>query len=105
MKGKSTEIIGSGYSGDSRKLERYHSINPPIYHASTVLFEDYAELKSAGQGQYDGFTYGTDGSPTQRAFEKAMTELEGGYWTRAFPSGLLAITAPCRPFCRAATTC
>ena len=101
MKGKSTEIIASGYNGDSSKLERYHSINPPIYHASTVLFDDYAELKSAGQGQYDGFTYGTDGSPTQRAFEKAMTELEGGYYTRAFPSGLLAITCTLQAFLQA----
>ncbi len=98
MKDKATEIIGSGYSGDSSKLGRYHSINPPIYHASTVLFENYAELKSAGQGQYDGFTYGTDGSPTQAAFEQAMTELEGGYFTRAFPSGLLAITSTLQAF-------
>jgi len=98
MKGKSTELIGSGYNGDSSKLTRYHSINPPIYHASTVLFEDYAELKAAGQGQYDGFTYGTDGSPTQQAFEKALTELEGGFYTRAFPSGLLAITSTLQAF-------
>lgn len=98
MKDKATEIIGSGYSGDSSKLERYHSINPPIYHASTVLFEDYAELKAAGQGQFDGFTYGTDGSPTQHAFETAMTELEEGYRTRAFPSGLLAITCTLQAF-------
>lgn len=98
MTDKATRIIGSGYSGDSSTLERYHSINPPIYHASTVLFENYAELKAAGHGQYDGFTYGTDGSPTQRAFEKAMTELEGGYYTRAFPSGLLAITSTLQAF-------
>ncbi len=98
MTDKSTQIINSGYSGDSSKLERYHSINPPIYHASTVLFENYAELKASGQGQYDGFTYGTDGSPTQRAFEKAMTELEGGYFSRAFPSGLLAITSTLQGF-------
>ncbi|NOY13047.1 MAG: cystathionine beta-lyase [Deltaproteobacteria bacterium] len=101
MKGKSTEIIGSGYSGNSSKLERYHSINPPIYHASTVLFENYAELRATGQGQYEGFTYGTDGSPTQAAFERAMTELEGGYYTRAFPSGLLAITSTLQAFLQA----
>ncbi|MCF6178548.1 MAG: cystathionine beta-lyase [Geopsychrobacter sp.] len=98
MKGKSTEIIGSGYNGKSSSLARYHSINPPIYHASTVLFEDYAELKTVGQGQYDGFTYGTDGSPTQRAFEQAMTELEGGHHTWAFPSGLAAITSVLQAF-------
>ena len=98
MQGKSTEIINSGYAGDSHRLERYHSINPPIYHASTVLFENYAELRASAQGKYDGYTYGTDGSPTQRAFEQAMTELEGGFWTRAFPSGLLAITSTLQAF-------
>jgi cystathionine beta-lyase len=101
MNDKSTKIINSGYRGDSSQLERYHSLNPPIHHASTVLFEDYAELKAANRGQFDGFIYGTDGSPTQLAFEKAMTELEGGYWTRAFPSGLLAITSVLQAFLQA----
>ena len=98
MKDSATQIINSGYSGDSSQLERYHSVNPPIYHASTVGFESYAELRSAGKGQYEGFTYGTDGSPTQKAFERAITDLEGGYWTRAVPSGLLAITCTLQAF-------
>ena len=98
MKKTATEIINSGYNGDSHSLARYHSINPPLYQASTVLFENYAELRAAGQGQYDGFTYGTDGSPTSQAFEQAMTELEGGFLTKAFPSGLLAITSVLQAF-------
>ncbi len=101
MKDTSTQIINSGYDGNSAHLERYHAINPPIYHASTVMFENYAELRAAGKGQYNGFTYGTDGSPTQKAFETAMTELEGGYWTRAVPSGLLAITSTLQAFLKA----
>lgn len=98
MKKTATEIINSGYNGDSHSLARYHSINPPLYQASTVLFENYAELRAAGQGQYEGFTYGTDGSPTSQAFEQAMTELEGGFLTKAFPSGLLAITSVLQAF-------
>ncbi len=98
MKDSATQIINSGYNGDSSQLERYHSVNPPIYSASTVMFENYAELSAAGKGQYEGFTYGTDGSPTQKAFERAMTELEGGYYTRAVPSGLLAITSSLQAF-------
>jgi len=101
MKDTSTQIINSGYDGNSSRLERYHGINPPVYHASTVMFENYAELRAAGKGQYEGFTYGTDGSPTQKAFETAMTELEGGYWTRAVPSGLLAITSTLQAFLKA----
>ncbi|GAB4181895.1 MAG: cystathionine beta-lyase [Geothermobacteraceae bacterium] len=94
----STEIIASGYDGDSRSLPRYNTINPPIYHASTVLFDSYAELAAAGRGEYGGFTYGTDGGPTQLAFEEAITELEGGFFTRAFPSGLMAITSVLQAF-------
>lgn len=101
MKDSATHIINSGFSGNSLELERYHSVNPPVYHASTVMFENYAELRAAGKGEYDGFTYGTDGSPTQMAFERAMTELEGGYWTRAVPSGLLAITSTLQAFLQA----
>jgi len=98
MTANSTDIIRSGYDGDSGKLARYHAINPPIYQASTVLFENYAELSASNRGQFDGFTYGTDGSPTQAAFEQAMCELEGGYYTRAFPSGLMAITSVLQAF-------
>ncbi len=101
MKDTSTQIINSGFSGDSSQLERYHSVNPPIYHASTVMFENYAELRAAGKGEYEGFTYGTDGSPTQLAFERAITDLEGGYYTRAVPSGLLAITSSLQAFLQA----
>ncbi len=101
MKKSATQIINSGFTGDSSQLERYHSVNPPIYHASTVMFESYAELRAAGKGEYEGFTYGTDGSPTQKAFEQAMTELEGGYYTRAVPSGLLAITSVLQAFLKA----
>ncbi|WP_457576331.1 cystathionine beta-lyase [Desulfomarina sp.] len=67
------------------------TINPPIYHASTVLFKNYEEMRQAGTGQFDGPTYGTDRMPVQRAFEKALCDLEKGSVTRLFPSGLSAI--------------
>ncbi len=67
------------------------TINPPVYHASTVLFKNYEEMRLAGRGQFDGPTYGTDRMPVQRAFEKALCDLEKGSVTRLFPSGLSAI--------------
>lgn len=67
------------------------TVNPPIYHASTVLFENYEALMQANEGTYPGITYGTQGSPTQNAFERAMAELEGGYKTKVFSSGISAI--------------
>ncbi len=67
------------------------TISPPLYRASTVLFDSYEDLKAADAGVYNGVTYGTDRLPTQRALERAMCELEGGALTRAFQSGIAAI--------------
>jgi cystathionine beta-lyase len=67
------------------------TITPPIYRASTVLFDSYQDLKAADAGKYDGIEYGTDRLPTQRIFENAICELEGGHVTRAFQSGISAI--------------
>ena len=39
------------------------------------------------------FTYGRLGTPTVRALEEALAELEGGYATLLTPSGLSAIVA------------
>ena len=68
------------------------TINPPVYSGSTVLFADYEDLLLANSGKYDGITYGTDRLPTQRDFEEALRKLEGGELTRAFQSGISAIT-------------
>jgi len=67
------------------------TINPPTYRGSTVLFNDYQEMLKVGRHEYQGITYGTDRLPTQRQFEEAMRELEGGAVTRVFQSGIAAI--------------
>ncbi len=67
------------------------TINPPIYRGSTVLFDGYKEMVQAGRHEYAGITYGTDRLPTQRQFEEAMRQLEGGAVTRMFQSGIAAI--------------
>jgi len=68
------------------------TINPPIYSGSTVLFESFDDLSMANTGKYQGVCYGTDRLPTQRAFEEALRELEGAFMTRAFQSGISAIS-------------
>lgn len=68
------------------------TINSPLYNGSTVLFENYNELMVANSGRHPGPVYGTDRLPNQREFEEALCSLEGGYLTRAFQSGLSAIT-------------
>ncbi len=67
------------------------TINPPVFRGSTILFNNFEDLTLANAGNYDSITYGTDRLPTQRVFEEAVRELEGGALTRAFPSGISAI--------------
>ncbi len=63
-------------------------VNPPVVHASTVLFTEVAAMKPGGQP----YTYGRTGTPTSEALESAMTELEGAAGTVLCPSGLSAIS-------------
>lgn len=96
----STRLITSGCKCDLEK-KIVTTINPPIYTGSTVLMDCFEDLDLAGQGKYDGISYGTDGLPTQHAFEESMRQLEKGYLTRAFQSGISAITAVIMAYTRA----
>ncbi|MEM6491428.1 MAG: PLP-dependent transferase, partial [Pseudomonadota bacterium] len=65
-------------------------VNPPVYHASTVLFETVAELRKK-PGPRD-VRYGRYGTPTTFALEDAVAALEGGHTSVAVSSGKAAIT-------------
>ena len=70
-------------------------VNPPIWRASTHLYESCAALKEAAAGSNeDGrFFYGRRGAPTQWALADALTGLEeGAFGTMLYPSGVAAIT-------------
>lgn len=76
----------------------YHGfVNPPVVHASTVLFPD-TEVMLARTAKYLYATYGT---PTTDALADALSELEGAAGTILVPSGLAAITVPLLAFCKA----
>lgn len=66
-------------------------VNPPIYRASTVVFPTLRDLQQASANPFEGTYYGRFGTPTQFAFEQAMTELEGGAGAVTTSSGLSAI--------------
>ena len=71
-----------------REPKRFYGfVNPPIYRGSTILFPTAAALEAKDQE----FTYGRLGTPTVRALEEAIAELEGGHATLLAPSGLSAI--------------
>jgi cystathionine beta-lyase len=69
-------------------------VNPPVVHASTVLFPDAATMAARTQK----YTYGTRGTPTTDALAAAMDELEGSAGTIIVPSGLAAVTIPLLAF-------
>jgi cystathionine beta-lyase len=67
-------------------------VNPPVYHASTIVFPTLADLEAADRTPFEGTRYGRRGTPTTFALEEAVAALEGGYRSIAVPSGLSAIT-------------
>jgi cystathionine beta-lyase len=82
-----TKLVTAG-----RDPKSYHGfVNPPVYHASTVLYpcaEDYVAHRARYQ-------YGRRGTPTTEALELALQELEGPQCAGValVPSGLAAISS------------
>jgi len=88
---RTTRLINAPVLSQDEEQTSLKTINPPVFRGSTVLFDSFADLTLANAGEYQGISYGTDRLPTQRLFEKAVRELEGGALTRTFPSGISAI--------------
>lgn len=75
-----------------RHPERHKGVvNPPVYHASTILFPTLRDLEAAEQGTHPGPTYGRRGTETQRSLEEAIAALNGAEQCLAVPSGLAAL--------------
>jgi cystathionine beta-lyase len=64
-------------------------VNPPVVHASTVLFDSVDDMLHRRQR----YVYGRRGTPTSEALEAAISELEGAEGTILCPSGLNAVAA------------
>jgi len=68
-------------------------VNPPVWRASTHLYENMAALAEGPRRNEDGrFFYGRRGAPTQWALADALTAMEpGAAGTVLYPSGVAAI--------------
>lgn len=64
-------------------------VNPPVIHASTVLFESVAQMKGKSE-RPARWTYGRRGTPTSETLEGLISELEGAEGTVLTPSGASA---------------
>ena len=78
--------------------KNYGIVNPPVYHASTVLYPTMAARDAAIGNRYNQVTYGRTGTPTQFAFEEAVAAVEGGARAVAFCSGAAACFAAIHGF-------
>jgi len=81
-----TRLVTAG-----RDSQAYHGfVNPPVYHASTLLYPTAAD-QIAHRSRYQ---YGRRGTPTSEALEQALAALEGDgcAGVALLPSGLAAIS-------------
>jgi cysteine-S-conjugate beta-lyase len=72
----------------AREFTEHGVVNPPVYRASTITFPDVETLHNRNQE----YLYARRGTPTSRAFETTVAELEGGFDCKTCPSGLAAIS-------------
>ena len=80
------------HAGNHPELN-YGIVNPPVYHASTILFPTIEKMEQAQKERLSGVSYGRWGTPTTFAFEEAVAAIEGEGRALALPSGLAAIGA------------
>ena len=69
-----------------------------MFHASTILFRDTADLRTRGPNRLDDVVYGRFGTPTTFAFEEAMAAAEGGARSVAVGSGKTAVAVALSSF-------
>lgn len=88
-----TKLVHSGRDPAST----YGFVNPPVYRGSTVLFPTVEKLWKRDQE----YTYGRSSTPTVKALEEAIAEVEGGAATALTASGYQAISTAIFAFVKA----
>lgn len=76
-------------------------VNPPVYHASTIIFDTYEDFVKAEEGRLERSAYGRHGTVSNRLLESAIAELEGADKCLLTASGsnaiAVALTALLKP--------
>lgn len=96
--GPNTRLAHGPYDPQSQ----HGFVNPPVVHGSTVLFASTEKLKNRRHAPY---SYGLSGTPTTKALEDALNDLEGSTGTILLPSGLAAVSLPLLAFLSAGDHC
>ena len=82
-----TTLIHTNYTAPGG----FDAFPPAIHHASTVLFENVAAMRSGQWKEKNAYTYGLHGTPTTFTLEARLAEIEGAQHCLLAPSGLAAI--------------
>lgn len=69
----------------------FDSLVVPVHRASTIVFPTVEAYQQRRSAIYDGYSYGLYGTPTSRALECRIAELEGAERTLVLTSGFAAI--------------
>lgn len=77
-------------------------VNPPVYHASTVVYPNMKSFRyAASDWPFTGLWYGRHGNPTTFALEEAFAAVEGGDNACVTASGVAALNASLLAFVKA----
>lgn len=88
-RGEGTRIVQAG----RRKEWTAGIVNPPVWRASTILYDNVAEMRARHRDTHHRLYYGRRGTPTQWSLADALTEMEpGAEGTLLYPSGVAAVT-------------
>ncbi|MCC7393895.1 MAG: cystathionine beta-lyase [Sphingomonadaceae bacterium] len=95
-RGHNTQLVTAGrrpeWTGDPRLGGGI--VNPPIWRASTIIYDNIADLDARSKDTHDKLYYGRRGTPTVWALADALTVMDdGAAGTLLFPSGVAAIAA------------
>lgn len=75
-----------------RRAPQYiQTVQPPLFRASTIIFENTDALFNRHWTDAYDFSYGTHGTPTTFTLADQIAQLEGGEYCLLAPSGLSAI--------------
>ena len=82
-----TQLIHHPY----RAPASFDAVPVAVHKASTVFFDNVADLRSRRWKDKSGYTYGLHGTPTTFTLEERLATLEGGTHCVLAPSGLAAV--------------
>ncbi|OCR22581.1 Cys/Met metabolism pyridoxal-phosphate-dependent protein [Pseudomonas syringae] len=75
-------------------MPEFTALNMPVHRASTLTYASARDFLNRFERMMDGFSYGLYGTPTGRALEQQIAQIEGGGYCMLLPSGLAAVTHP-----------